>query len=235
MMQIVTRVPVRYLQKKYSLEVMRECINYEGQYILDPYTRAIGCIADPIVQGKNYRVYDGCPRDSYIAVKMDDDYSYENDDVIRAFRSAFNREPMRDEIPLFVGPDGYERLVVLSESDYNKWAQNQMNINPEIGLLVQLARVCPYMILFGPDGIHAKVVLNPNSTTTAFCSNCNKLHIIHVPKVKDPVTGKMVESNRIIERKDRKLHFCSQKCRSEYKHRYGLASIDLRELGWENW
>lgn len=234
-MQIVTRVPVRYLQERYSLEVMRECINYEGQYILDPYTRAIGCIADPIVQDKNYRILNDCPRDPYLAVKMDDNYSADNDDVIQAFIRAFNRNPFKDEIPLFVGPDGYERLVVLTESDYRKWAENQPNINPEIGLLIQLARTCPYMIIFGPDGIHARVELNPNSTTTAYCSNCNKLHIIHVPPKKDPITKKLRENNSVVERKDRMYHFCSQRCRSEYKLKCGLSNIDMREMGWERW
>lgn len=233
MMQIVTRVPVRYLKEKYSLDVMRECINFDGQYILDPYTRAIGCIAEPMVQDENYRILNDCPRDSHLSIKMDDEYSYKNDDVIRAFRRAFNRDPLANEIPLFVGPDGYERLVVLSEKDYKIWAENQVNINPEIGLLIQLARLCPYMIIFGPDGIHAHVELSPYSTTTGWCSNCGKLHILHTKRRK--FNGKYIDSDKVVERNDRQVHFCSRRCEVEYKHKYGLSSIDMKTLGWEGW
>ena len=176
---IVMQVCDRY-KNNYSMDTIRSCADFDTNTVIEPETASIGYLAEPAMQGANYQIIDDryCYIPSQRAVENDPSYSIRNDEYADAFRRATNRNLLKTEYPVYIGINGYPRLVVLNAKDYQLWANNKTPIVPTDSFMVEMARINPYRIIIEEDGIHAHLVPNPMSTTTAICSNCGRVGVI---------------------------------------------------------
>jgi hypothetical protein len=237
---ITMRVSKNYVDSL-TVDQLRYLADFDAQMVCNPSVAGTGLIMEPAIQGPEYKpVYGYIP--SHVGLLTDDSYSMENDEYTEAFVEGYGRMPKEhNENLTFVGNPENEnkreqnRLAVMTDRDYKIWCNNQVPMH-NTPLIVnrgrptqttidrtKLARLGPYRIEYGPDGKKCTVGLNPLSYSTAYCSNCGQLY--NMDKDADNTVDKPPE---YVLSYEQELHFCSMKCRSEFKDKHHMTPEQMR-------